>query len=214
MKLGIFDSGIGGEAIANILRDALDGVEILVVNDREHLPYGSRSAEEIISLTGAAIKPLLDVNCDVIVIACNTATTIALPHLRELYPDQRFVGIEPMIKSAAGQTKSGVIAVCATPRTLESSRYAELKERHAPGTVIIEPDCHDWAYMIENGIVNREKIRLTIEDMLRNDADIIVLGCTHYHWIKDFIEQCTQGKAIVLEPSTAIVSRVSNLLDL
>lgn len=214
MRLGVFDSGIGGEAIAASLRSAFPEAEIVTVNDHAHMPYGSRSAEEIIDLTDAAIKPLLSLKCDVIVIACNTATTIALPTLRAKYPEQKFIGIEPMVKPAAVQTKSGIIAVCATPRTLSSKRYAELKETYASGTTILEPDCSNWAYMIENKNVNQDIIRKQIDDVLAQNADVVVLGCTHYHWIKDLIEQSVGSKAVVLEPSDAIAARVKTLLKL
>src|SRR5688500_4451990 len=120
MKLGIFDSGIGGEAVAASLHAAFPAAEIVTVNDREHLPYGDRTAEDITALTDAAIQPLLAGNCDVIVIACNSATAAAIETLRARYPEQLFVGLEPMIKPAAAMTKTGTIAVCATPATLGS----------------------------------------------------------------------------------------------
>lgn len=214
MKLGVFDSGIGGEAIAASLRDAFREAEIITINDSAHMPYGSRSADEIISLTDAAIKPLLNSNCDVIVIACNTATTIALPTLRAKYPEQKFIGIEPMVKPAVLCTKSGVIAVCATPSTLSSKRYAELKKTYAHDVVVLEPDCSNWAYMIENKNINQELIRKQVRDVLAQKADVIVLGCTHYHWIKELIELVATDKAVVLEPSNAIVARVKALLEL
>jgi glutamate racemase len=214
MKLGVFDSGIGGEAIARSLQDAFPAAEVITVNDKTHLPYGSRTEAEIRLLTDQAIQPLLQAACDVIVIACNTATTIALEGLRQKYPHQKFIGIEPMVKPATALTKSGVIAVCATPRTLTSERYGALKNAYAKNTTVLEPDCSDWAYMIENHAVNRQKIDTQIRDLLDQHADVIVLGCTHYHWIKDLIEQSVAGKAAVIEPSSAIAARVKGLLDL
>lgn len=129
MLIGVFDSGIGGLSIATRLRELLPGADVQSVDDRAHMPYGTKTDQEIMSLTLAAIQPLLTLNCDSIVIACNTATTVAIKHLRDMYPDTRFIGIEPMVKPAAQLTNTGVIAVCATPGTLQSKRYNELKSR-------------------------------------------------------------------------------------
>lgn len=213
MKLGIFDSGTGGEAVAEALQITFPDAEITTVNDREHLPYGNRSASEIIELTDIAIQPLMQTDCDVIILACNTATAIAIETLRAKYPDQKFIGIEPMIKPAAEQTKSNVITVCATPATLASERYAELVKKYGSQLEIIEPDCSQWAYWIENNQLNRSHIEQTVNDACDKGADIIVLGCTHYHWIKDLITEIAAGRAQVLEPSEAIGRRVSHLLE-
>lgn len=212
MKLGVFDSGIGGEAVAMALQQTFPDATILTVNDRAHVPYGDKSPEKIISLTDAAIQPLLAANCDVIIIACNSATTAAIETLRTKYPQRKFIGIEPMIKPAAALTKTGVIAVCATPATLTSARYLGLLQRHAAGLTVLQPDCSDWARMIENNQINREVIAETIESLCAQDTDVIVLGCTHYHWIKELVIEIAAGRAQILEPSEAIGRRVKALL--
>ncbi len=214
MKIGIFDSGIGGKALANELQKTFPQAKLFVVNDKAHVPYGDKMPSEVIKLTDNAIQPLLAENCDVIVIACNTATTIAIDTLRKTYPNQLFIGIEPMVKTAATRTKSQVIAICATPATLASDRYKKLIVKHAAHLTIIEPDCSQWAYMIENNILNKDKIREVIEDVCAQGAYIIVLGCTHYHWIKDLVVEIANGQAEVLEPSEAIGRRVKHLLGL
>lgn len=214
MKLGVFDSGIGGEAVAAALQKTFPDAKILTVNDRANVPYGDKSREEVIRLTDQAIQPLLEASCDVIVLACNTATTAAIAHLREQYPHQQFIGIEPMIKPAAALTRTKTIAVCATPATLGSTRYRELITLYGSELTIIEPDCHDWAHMIEHNQVNHQKITDVIESVIQQGADVIVLGCTHYHWIKEDIVTLTRGRATVLEPSKAIGRRVGELLQL
>lgn len=214
MKLGIFDSGIGGEAVAAALQQTFPEAEIIVVNDKENVPYGTKPEQEIIRLTVAAIQPLLSVSCDVIVIACNTATAVAIEHLRITYPDQKFIGIEPMIKTAASLTDTNVIAVCATPATLSSKRYDDLKREFANNATIIEPDCSDWAYLIENNQINHSHIESIVRDACDKNADVIVLGCTHYHWIKETITKIADGRARVIEPSEAIGRRVKQLLEL
>lgn len=213
MKLGMFDSGIGGEAVAAALRLSFPLAEISVLNDHEHVPYGGKSPREIRVLTEAAIQPFLDGTYDVIVLACNTATMLTIDYLRKTYPAQKFIGIEPMIKPAATLSKTGVIAVCATPATLASARYHELVALHGARLEILEPDCSEWAYLIENNQLNRSHVKSTIEETCQRGADVIVLGCTHYHWIKDTIVEFAAGRAQVLEPSEAIGRRVSSLLQ-
>lgn len=211
MKLGVFDSGIGGEAVAAALRIAYPQAEIFTINDRQNVPYGSKSPDEVIRLTDAAIQPLLRKKCDVIVLACNTATALAITTLRSRYPAQKFIGIEPMIKTAAALTKTKTIAVCATPATLSSERYHHLIEKYAKGLAVIEPDCSTWAYMIENSAVNHHAVKTIISELCDKGADVIVLGCTHYHWIKEDIIAMTAGRAAVIEPSDAISHRVHQL---
>lgn len=214
MKLGVFDSGIGGEAVAAALRRTFPTADIITTNDKAHVPYGGRSKAEVTLLTHAAIQPLIQAQCDIIVIACNTATMLAIDTLRGAYPQQQFIGIEPMVKAAAATTKTGIIAICATPATLASDRYNQLTETYATGIRIIEPNCRDWAYMIENNSLNRQLIKQTVDTACDYGADVIVLGCTHYHWIYDLLVEFAAGRATILEPSDAIARRVAELLQL
>lgn len=212
MRLGVFDSGIGGEAVAKALRIYFPEATIDTVNDKDNIPYGDKSPEEVIHLTEAAIQPFLDMTYDVIILACNTATALAIEYLRMTYPIQKFIGIEPMIKPAAEQTKTNIIAVCATPATLASERYTHLVQKYGSQLEIIEPDCREWAYLIENNQLNRSHVEAIIDDACRRGADVIVLGCTHYHWIKKMIIETAAGRAVILEPSEAIGRRVTTLL--
>lgn len=212
MKLGIFDSGIGGEAVAESLQQAFPEATVLVVNDKAHLPYGDRSSDDITTLTDTAIQPLLEADCDVIVLACNSATAAAIETLRGRYPNQRFIGLEPMVKPAASLSSSGTIAICATPATLHSDRYNRLKDMYAKDIQILEPDCSGWAQMIEDNRVNEASVAQTIESVCAEGADVIVLACTHYHWIRTVIEKTAAGRATVIDPSDAIVNRTNFLL--
>lgn len=214
MKLGVFDSGIGGEAVAQALARTFPAANIITAHDKAHVPYGSKTPEQVRTLTDAAIQPLLIAKCDVIILACNTATTHAIQFLRQRYPTQQFIGIEPMVKTASQRTKSGVIAVCATPATLASARYATLKRDFADNLTVLEPDCSNWAYRIEHNSLNETAVERVIAPLLDQGADVIVLGCTHYHWIKETIQYIATDRAVVLEPSEAIGRRVQQLLDL
>ncbi len=212
MKLGVFDSGIGGEAIAASLRIAFPTATITTVNDSKNVPYGDKPLESVITLTDAAIQPLLATHYDIIVLACNTATAAAIEVLRARYPNQTFIGLEPMLKTAAELTKSKVVAMCATPATLSSLRYQTLVSKFGKDITILEPDCSKWASMIEHSKVEHEKIASTINQVCEDRADVIILGCTHYHWIKALITEVAQGRAQIIDPSEAIVRRVKQLL--
>lgn len=212
MRIGVFDSGIGGLAIAQALSEAFPDADVTTVDDRKNVPYGTKSSAEILRLTEAALQPLLDGSQDVIVIACNTATAVAIETLRERYPRQKFIGLEPMVKPAASLSRTGVIAVCATPATLATARYRTAIQRYAPDVTVVEPDCSDWASLIESNDLNRERIDEVAEYCRHMNADVVILGCTHYHWIKDDLVASLGSEVQVLEPSDAIIDRVKSLV--
>ncbi len=212
MKIGVFDSGIGGEAVATSLRNLMPSAEIISVNDHTHVPYGNRKDSQIIDLTIAAILPLIDMECDAIVIACNTASTVAISSLRSRFPNMKFVGLDPMIKPAAAQTQTKHIAVLATVATLHSVRYAQLKSQWAKNIIITEPDCGSWASLIEAGQSEIIDISSVVDEIEANNVDIIVLACTHYHLLKTRIEAATHHQLTIIEPTDAIAQRLHDIL--
>jgi len=111
-------------------------------------------------------------------------------------------------------TKSGVVAVCATPTTLASKRYAWLKETYGGACTFLEPNCADWSTLIERDEMTEARLRKEIEPVLEQDADVIVLGCTHYHWIEEEIKVIVKGKAKVIQPETAVVAQLKRVLKL
>jgi glutamate racemase len=211
-KIGVFDSGIGGQSVINAIKKELPHLEIIYKSDKEHFPYGSRSIEEIYGLVRPIFQDFLDEDCEVIIVACNTVTTNLIAQLRRDFPVP-IVGIEPMVKPAAANTEAGVIAVCATPRTLQSARYKWLKDTYAQGVKVLEPDCSDWAQMIESDKVDRQKIRDLIDSICKDGADQIVLGCTHYHWIEQLISELAAGRAEVIQPEAAVVKQLKKVLQ-
>ena len=212
MKIGVFDSGVGGQSVANAIKAELPDLEILVREDREHVPYGTRSPQEILGFVVPILQSMVDEGCRAIVIACNTVTTTLIKELRERF-DVPLVAIEPMVKPAAEQTKTGIIAVCATPATLASPRYAWLKGQYAQGLSVLEPDCSDWALMIESEQVDREAIAVRINEVLDQGADIVVLACTHYHWIEDEIKELAGSRAKVLQPEGPLIEQLKPVLE-
>lgn len=209
MKVGVFDSGKGGEYIADGLRKLLQEHEYMVVNDREHVPYGSRNDDEVVTLTDGAIQPLLTAGCKIIVIACNTATMAAISTLRATYPTTRFVGIEPMVKPAALVSKTRRIIVLATPLTLQSRRYRQLVETYATGMIISEPNTAGWAAAIEYG--KADDIALDeLDELITNGCDTVVLACTHYLALQARMAETFPGITI-LEPTEAIARQIAAL---
>lgn len=211
MKIGVFDSGVGGLAMANAITAALPEHEVILKEDRKHVPYGTRTPNEVFGFVVPILQSLVDEGCSVIVIACNTVTTTLIDRLREHF-EVPLVAIEPMVKPAAALTKTKVIAVCATPATLASPRYAQLKQDHASGVTVMEPDCSDWAAMIEHNQVEEATIAERINEVIGARADVIVLACTHYHWIEATIRQLSAGKATVLQPEQPTIEQLKRVL--
>lgn len=211
-KIGVFDSGIGGKSVADALVAAFPMHEVIFINDADHLPYGNKAPDELSRLTRPHLDYLVDQGCAVIVVACNTVSCTVLPELKKDYQVE-IVGMVPMIKPAATLTKTQTIAVCATPTTLASKRYAELKTEFADGLIVLEPDCSDWAMMIESSKLDQEKIKATIDSVCDRGADVIVLGCTHYHWIEEIIVSIAASRAKIIQPESAVIGHVTRLLE-
>lgn len=211
-RIGVFDSGVGGESVANAIQLARPKDEIIYREDKRNVPYGNKPLEDIYKFCLPIITKLQAEGCDVIVIACNTVTTNLITRLRQDI-SVPLVGLEPMVKPAALASKSKVIAVCATPRTLCSDRYANLKNTYAQGVKVLEPDCSDWATMIENNQLNKQTISSRIEEVLGQGADQIVLGCTHYHWIEQQIQTIAGKRAAVIQPEPAIIKQLNRVLQ-
>ena len=200
MHIGVFDTGAGGRLVGEQLRRILPHHEYTIVNNLAHAPYGDKPEDEILALTDAAIQPLLD--CDKIILACNTATAAAIDTLRQRYPRLTFIGFEPMIKPAAHLTRTGRVTLLATAATKRSRRLKKLIDDYAAGLTIDVPDTTDWAKRIDQGYPEA----ISLEEVARSVAqgsDVIILGCTHYLALKDRLNQefphCT-----ILEPSMAI----------
>jgi len=210
-KIGVFDSGIGGKSVANAIEIALPEDEVIFINDSKNVPYGTKTPEELHNLVLPILHDLAG-RVDVVVIACNTISTLFSGKLREAI-NKPIVALDPMIKPASEQTKTGVIAVCATPATLRSDRYAWLKQEHASNITVLEPDCSNWSALIEANSMDTRQIEDMVNDACSNKADVIVLGCTHYHWIEHDIKKVAHKYgAKVIQPESAIVKQVKRVL--
>jgi glutamate racemase len=213
LKIGVFDSGVGGQSVINAIKKELPHLEIIYKDDKKHLPYGTKSVDQIHEFVTPIFQEFIDEGCGVIVVACNTVTTNLIEQLRREF-SVPMVGMEPAVKPAAAATKTGVIAVFATPRTLSSQRYHWLKQQFCQNIKVLEPDCSDWALMIENNQVERSKIAKTVEGVISGGADQIVLGCTHYHWIEELIKELAAGRAMVIQPEAPVIAQLKKVLEL
>ncbi len=209
--IGIFDSGVGGLSVWRELAPLLPHAAMLYLADQAHVPYGPRSIEDVRALTECCVRWLIDRGCDTVVIACNTASGAALTHLRATFPAQRFVGAEPAIKPAALHTRSGVIGVLATQTTFASDRYASLIQRFAAGARVIEQPSPDWVMLVESGMTVDDQFLRSVEGrllpLLDAGADVLVLGCTHFPFLRSQIEQVLahhQHPATIIDPGPAI----------
>ena len=210
MKIGIFDTGTGGKLVAKRLKKLLPQHLYITAIDREHAPYGNRLPEEIITLTDAAIQSLL--SCDIIVLACNTATTNAISSLRQRYPDVCFIGFKPMIKSADALTKSHHITLLATNATKHSQRLRALISEYATGVHIDTPDARAWAQMIDQGLAD-DIVLDEVSASVADGSDVIVLGCTHYLALKRRLQRLFP-QCRILEPTAIIAKRISDFAKL
>lgn len=211
VKVGVFDSGVGGEGVAQAIQQALPDIQVFYTDDHEHIPYGTKSPDEIKGYVIPILEALVSEGCKAVVIACNTVTTTLIEDLRTQI-SVPLIGMEPMVKPASELTKTGKIAVCATPTTLASPRYAWLKETYAKNVEVFEPDCSDWTQLIETKQINKQHIHDQINSVCEQGADVIVLGCTHYHWIEDIITEEAKGRATIIQPEQAVILQLSKVL--
>ena len=193
-KIGVFDSGLGGLSVLKVLRETLPNEDYIFYEDSIHVPYGEKSDEELLDLTSNIVDYLLEHDCKIIVIACNTATTSCMKALREKYPDVIFVGTVPAIKVAYDHHYKNTI-ILSTPYTTKSKRVQELiRDYKSDDQNLYLVSGENLAGLIEEN--NTEEIKRVLERVLspyKNQADSIVLGCTHYSLIKEEISRVLPG---------------------
>jgi glutamate racemase len=204
--VGIFDSGLGGLTIAKEIKRILPGEDVIFLADQANVPYGEKSEENILALTRAAVPMLIMEGAKAVIIACNSASVAILDELRTRYPDTAFIGVVPAIKPAAERSRAGTVAVFATRTTLRSSVYRSLKEEHTKNVTVVDIPCPTWVDMIESGAFQQAKIEKPVADALASGADVFVLGCTHFPFLRECIAE-TAGEGIELIDSGAAIAR-------
>ncbi len=214
--IGIFDSGVGGLSVLNAMRAQMPEEEILYLGDQGHVPYGPRPLGEVRAFSEEITRFLLAGGAKLIVVACNSASAAALPRLRQSFPDVPFVGMEPAVKPAAEQTRSGVVGVLATPATFYGALYASVIERFARDVVVLQSTCTGLVTQIEKGQLDAPEtesiLRHALLPMLAQGIDTVVLGCTHYSFVIPLIERIVGKNVGVIDPAPAIARQAGRLL--
>jgi glutamate racemase len=216
-SIGIFDSGVGGLSVLREIRSLMQHENLLYVADQAHVPYGPRPAEQVRAFSEGITRFLLERGAKIIVVACNTASAAALHDLRSKFPDIPFVGMEPAVKPAAEQTRTGVVGVLATPATFQGALYASVVERFANGVTVLQHTCPGLVAQIEKCELQTPKTREILEEalvpMLEKGIDTVVLGCTHYPFVIPLIEDICGDQVRVIDPAPAVARQTRRVLS-
>jgi glutamate racemase len=191
---------------------------LVYLGDGKNCPYGSQAADNILQYATQSVERLLERGCKMIVVACNTATAVAIKHLREKYPEVPFVGLEPAVKPACLTTKSGVVGVVATERSLQGEKFLTTLARYGEGVEVIKVVGQGFVEAVEADVElspqTETLVRQTIEPIIEAGADVIVLGCTHYPFLRGVIDKVIGDRTVrVIDSGEAVEKRVESLLD-
>lgn len=215
-RVGFFDSGIGGVSIVREFVRLRPASEVFYVADWSYCPYGEKSEAVVRSRAHVITEGLLAQGCQLIVVACNTATAVAIDSLRKTY-DVPFVGIEPAIKPAALHSQSGVVGILATPNTFGGRLYKETSVRFAGNVRIVTAVGEGFVELVEAGEWNSEKVEQAVArvvvPLLKQGIDHLVLGCTHYPFLKTVITRVAGAGVTIVDPSHAVALRAVSLLE-
>ncbi|MBO8129477.1 MAG: glutamate racemase [Peptococcaceae bacterium] len=214
--IGFFDSGVGGLSVMREVRRLLPKENLLYVADSAYCPYGFRPAREIRNRAYALTEFLLSRQAKIIVVACNTASAAGLDALRQKY-DVPFVGMEPAVKVAAACSRSGKVGVLATSVTISGRRFSSLIERFANGVEVLTQPCPGLVELVEAGRYKsdeaRELLRQYLDPILLHGADVVILGCTHYPFLRPTIEAIVGPGVQVIDTGEAVARQVVRVLQ-
>jgi len=214
--IGIFDSGVGGTSIWKEIHSLLPYENTLYLADSKHAPYGTRSKDEIISLSIKNTEFLLNKGCKIIVVACNTATTNAIEVLRSKY-EVPFIGIEPAIKPAALQSKTKAIGILATQGTLSSALFHKTSQEFAKDIEVTEVIGEGLVPLIEAGEIESEslyrKLKEFIAPMIEKNIDHLVLGCSHYPYLIPMLRKILSSDVKIIDSGAAVALQTKAILQ-
>ncbi|MBO5856087.1 MAG: glutamate racemase [Alistipes sp.] len=216
--IGVYDSGFGGLSVWRELRKMLPEESLIYLGDGKNCPYGGRSREEITSFAVEAVEALVAEGAKMIVVGCNTATTAAVAYLRERWSDMPIVGLEPAVKPACLTSRTRRIAVLATEHSLKSDMFLATAARYASDVEVIKVVGNGFVELVEQGLERSVEaeiaVRRVVEPLLDEGIDKIVLGCTHYPFLRPLIEQVIGEKDIeVIDSGEAVARRVKWLME-
>jgi len=214
--IGVFDSGVGGLSVMREIARLLPHEDILYFADSANCPYGPRPPEEIRRLSRGIVEFLLGQGAKIVVVACNTASAAALSYLRQSFAVP-IVGMEPAVKPAAAITRTRKVGVIATPVTFQGELFARLVERFAANVEVHTQVCPNLVGRVEAGLLDdaetEELLRKYLTPLLKAGIDSLVLGCTHYPFLREAIERVVGPRVTVIDPSPAVARQVGRVLE-
>ena len=213
--IGVFDSGVGGLSVLRAIRAALPAENLVYVADSGYAPYGDKSEAHIIERTLTVGNWLAVSGVKSITVACNTATVIAIRHLRE-QTHIPVVAIEPAIKPAANTTRTGVVGVLATTQTLQSESVARLCLEHGEGKRILLQACPGWVEAVEEADLHSPQtealLRQFVVPLMDQGVDTLVLGCTHYPFLRNTLQRIVGDDVVLIDPAVAVATELTRRL--
>lgn len=215
--IGILDSGVGGLSVLREIRKKLPHHDLYYVGDSAWCPYGTKTADEIQQRVGFITERLIeDLGVELIVVACNSATIHAIQWLRAKHI-QSFVGIEPAVKPACKQTETGVIGVLATESSISGEKFHKLVDNNAPkkDIKVITQTCPKFVDLVEQGLLQGREVELAvteyIQPLLNENIDVLVLGCTHYPFLRSEIEKQIPASVAIIDTGEPVANQVVQL---
>ena len=213
--IGVFDSGVGGLSVLRAIRAALPTENLVYVADSGHAPYGDKSEAHIIERTLTVGNWLAVSGVKAVTVACNTATVVAIRHLRE-QTHIPVVAIEPAIKPAANTTRTGVVGVLATTQTLQSESVARLCLEHGEGKRILLQACPGWVEAVEEADLHSPQtealLRQFVVPLMDQGVDTLVLGCTHYPFLRNTLQRIVGDDVVLIDPAVAVATELTRRL--
>ena len=214
--IGVYDSGQGGKSVLQELVKLLPEEDFAYYADTRYCPYGPRPASEVIERACAVADFLIEKGCELIVVACNTATAAAIDHLRSHYSIP-FIGMEPAVKPAVLQSKTGVVGVLATKGTFKGSLYLHTLAKFKEDVKVIQQVGEGLVETVEKGVLDGPEVEALIhkciDPMLEAGADHIVLGCTHYPFLQPVIERIAGENVTIINPAPAVARQTKKILE-
>jgi glutamate racemase len=215
--IGVLDSGVGGLSVLREIRALLPAEPIVYLADQGHVPYGPRTIEQVRAFSIRIARFLIDQQAKLIVVACNTASAAALHPLRAAFPAVPFVGMEPAVKPAARDTRTGVIGVIATAATFQGELFASVVGRFAQGVRVETLACPEFVLLAEAGDTAspaaRDAVHRCLGPLIAAGIDQLVLGCTHFPFLKAAIQAEVGPGVTIVDPSPAIARQTGRMLD-
>ncbi len=216
LRIGVFDSGVGGLSVLRAIRRQLPLADLVYVADSANAPYGERDDAFISDRCHAISHFLSQQRVDGIVVACNTATAIAVQGLRDALPALPIIGVEPGIKPGIAQSKNKRVGVLATPGTMASAKFKALVEAQGREATLVLQPCPGLAKEIESGSLDRPELQSLINQfcapLIQAHVDTVVLGCTHYPFATHLFRQALGPDVTLLDTADAVARRTADLL--